>query len=397
MENLRKLLGDDWLSAEVFTSQPSHLLGRWYARNPNNPVTKYADELVGFLLRNENRIKCDLQRLATKLKAEFADTLIELDYAVFLANRGFQIHMEPTAPQAGPDLLAAQGNEQYYVEVRRVGLDEAHAAADLATEDVFERLCKVRSRYAVTISMTGQYSAYSPELKRAIKLVKGILSEIGTRQIQNAVLYYKAPDSYILREGPEIHRKYDFTGAEEFKRQVLEEEWISGANFVAHFDDAGEERDRTPVAVSHGPHPQNLQPDQTHLRLRSILQKKVRQLPHDEKGLILIDITELAKLMVDDMTLSAALYGDLQLILTSVPGGEDFQQSATRKPNGFFMKTARVSAVVVSKMEFDDGRLVCTRKVFPTNNPQANILSAEELNSLGSVADGLDHLCAERL
>lgn len=397
MENLRKVLGNEWLSAEVFTSQPSHLLGRWHARNPNNPVTKHTDELVGSLLLNENRIKCDLERLATKLKAEFADTLIELDYAVFLANQGFQIHMEPTAPQAGPDLLATRGDERYYVEVRRVGLDEAHAAADLATEDVFERLCKVRSRFSVTISMTVQYSAYSPELKQAIRLVKRILNEMSTRQIRNATLYYKGPDNYVVREGHEIHRKYDFTDLDKFRRQVLEEEWISGANFVAYLDDTGQERDQTAVAVSHGPHPQDLQPDQTHLRLRSILQKKVKQLPHDEKGVILIDITELAKLMVDDMTLSAALYGDLQLILRSIPGVEGFQQNAARKPNGFFMKTARVSAVVVSKMEFDDGRLVCTRNVFPTNNPQAKVLSTEELKRFGAVADGLDHLCAERL
>lgn len=396
MENLRNLLGDEWLSAAVFTSQPSHLLGRWYARDPNNPVTKHTDQLAGFLLLNGNRIKCDVQRLAAKLKAEFADTLIELDYAVFLANRGFQIHMEPTAPQAGPDLLASRGDERYYVEVRRVGLDEAHAAADLATEDVFERLCKVRSRYSVTISMTAQYSAYSPELKQAIRLVKRILNEMGTRQIRNAALYYKGPDNYVVREGHEIHRKYDFTDSKKFKRQVVEEEWISGADFVAHLDDAGQERDRTAVAVSHGLHPQNLQSDQTHLRLRSILQKKVKQLPRDETGVILIDITELSKLMVDETTLCAALYGDLQLILRSIPGAEGFQQSAVRKPNGFFMKTARVSAVVVSKMEFDDGRLVFTRKVFPTNNPQAKVLSTEELNCFGSVADGLDHLCAER-
>src|SRR5712691_1990499 len=143
MQSLRTLFGEEWMEREVLCAEPEHLLGKWYKKSPDNPITKYTGELVGFVLNGA--VKCDTARLADKLRSEFVETLIELGYAVFLAERGFQITMEPTAPAAGPDLLAVM-DAPYYVEVRKVGLDETHAAADTATEDVFERLCSTRSR-----------------------------------------------------------------------------------------------------------------------------------------------------------------------------------------------------------------------------------------------------------
>ena len=38
--------------------------------------------------------------------------------------------MEPFAPEKGPDLLACHNRQEYFVEIRKVGLDEARAAAD---------------------------------------------------------------------------------------------------------------------------------------------------------------------------------------------------------------------------------------------------------------------------
>ena len=101
MESLRNLLGDEWIKQEVLSADPEHLLGRWHKKNPDNPFTRYADDLAGFILKGG--VKCDLARLATKLKSEFVETLVEMGYAVFLAKQGFQVTMEPTAPEAGPD------------------------------------------------------------------------------------------------------------------------------------------------------------------------------------------------------------------------------------------------------------------------------------------------------
>jgi hypothetical protein len=102
-------------------------------------VSKPARELrliqrafLGYALKGE-ALKCDVTRLATKLQGEFVDTLTELDYVVFLVKQSLQITMEPTFPLAGPDLRAVRDNE-YFVEIRRVQLDDARAAADMATE-----------------------------------------------------------------------------------------------------------------------------------------------------------------------------------------------------------------------------------------------------------------------
>ena len=76
MNHIRKLLGDEWVEQEVLCAEPKHWLGLWHKKNPDNPVERYAEELAGFILGGG--VKCDLGRLATKLKGEFAETLVEM-------------------------------------------------------------------------------------------------------------------------------------------------------------------------------------------------------------------------------------------------------------------------------------------------------------------------------
>jgi hypothetical protein len=392
MRNLRKLFGEEWIEREVLAAEPEHPLGKWYKKSPDNPVTKYTDDLVHVALRGE-ALNCDTSRLATKLQGEFVDTLTELGYAVFLTERGFQVTMEPTAPLAGPDLLAVKGSE-YYVEVRRVRLDEVHAAGDLATEDVFERLCGTPSRHSVVISMTDEYSAHSPELKKAVRVVRSTLDDLVKRQVRKATLYYYGPADHDLREGEEAPPEYDYADARMLAAQVRDQERIRGARFVARFDDTGQESERTAVAVLPlGPRRDRLEPDQTYLRLRSILRKKQKQLPKGASGIILLEITDLGRLMVDEFTLSAALYGDLQMRVRAEPG---FPHDLIRKPNGFFMATTRVSAVVIEQVKIDAHHVSVSREVFPTDNPQAAVLTLGELKLFGTIAQGLENLCAEQ-
>jgi hypothetical protein len=393
MRNLRALLGEEWIEQEVLAAEPEHLLGKWYKKNSDNPVTRYAEELVGVALRAD-LLKCDVSRLASKLRGEFVDTLIELGYAVFLTERGFQVTMEPTAPLAGPDLLAVKGSE-YYVEIRKVGLDEAHAAGDLATEDVFERLCDTPSRHSVVISMTDEYSAFSSELKRAVRVVRRTLNDLEKRKVRKATLYYYSPADYSLCEGDEVQPQYDYANGKKLAAQIREQERMREARFVARFDEAGQQSARTAVAVlALGPHRHRLEPDQTYLRLRSILRKKQKQLPKGASGIILLEISDLTKLMVDEFTLSATLYGDLQMRIRAEP---DFPHDWNRKPNGFFMGTTRVSAVVIERVHIITDRVSVSREVFPTNNPQAKVLTLEELRLFGTIAEGLENLCAEKV
>jgi hypothetical protein len=393
MRNLLKLFGEEWVEREVLADEPEHPLGKWHKRSPDNPLTKYTDELVGVVLRGE-ALKCNPSRLASKLQGEFVDTLTELGYAVFLTKQGFQVTMEPMAPLAGPDLLAAKGSE-YFVEVRKVRLDEAHAAGDLATEDVFERLCGTPSRHSVIISMTDEYSAHSPELKRAVRVVRSTLDDLAKRQVRTARLYYYGPADHDLREGDDVPAEYDYADAKMLAAQIRDQERMREARFVARFDDTGQRNDRTAVGVLPlGPRRDRLGPDQTYLRLRSILRKKQKQLPKGASGIILLEISDLGKLMVDELTLSATLYGDLQMAVRAETG---FPHDINHKPNGFFMGTTRVSAVVVEQVKIDADRVSVSREVFPTNNPHAAVLPLAELKLFGTIAQGLENLCAEQL
>jgi hypothetical protein len=398
MRNLRKLFGDEWVEKEVLCAAPEHLLGKWYKKSPDNPVTKYTEELVGVALQGD-RLQCDVSRLASKLKGEFVDTLTELGYAVFLVEKGFQVMMEPTAPEAGPDLLAVK-DKKYFVEMRKVQLNEARAAADLATEDVFERLCRTPSRYSVVISMTDEFSAHSPQLKKAVRAVRNTLDDLGRRGVRRATLYYNGPDELWLHEGNEAQPAYDYGDRQHLADQVRDEERRGNARFKAQFDDTGRESPRTVVAVLPlGPvrRPKKPEPDQTYLRLRSILRKKQKQLPKGTTGIIVLNISDLGKFLVDEFTLAAALYGDLQMVIRGGPGAENFPHTVERKPNGFFMSTTLVAAVVIETVTIGDHGIAARREVFPTNNPQAIVLPLRELKLFGTIAVEHENLCAEEL
>ena len=70
-----------------------------------------------------------------------------------------------------------------------------------------------------------------------------------------------------------------------------------------------------------GPNPRLVQPDEMYVRLSEILKKKRDQLPRASRGLILLDVTELDKLMVDQETIQRATYGDLVFRVRQKPDG----------------------------------------------------------------------------
>jgi hypothetical protein len=396
MKQLRKLLGDQWVEKSVVGAEPQHALGRWYKKSPESPVIRYTEELADFVLNN-GAMKCDTSRLAIKLKGEFVDTIVELGYAVFLAKRGCVVTMEPTAPKSGPDLLVVK-DESYYVEMRKVGLDEEHRTVDAATEDVFSRLCGTPSRHSIVLSMRNDYAAYSPKLKQASRRVASVLKDLEAKDLPEGVLYYHGPNDWIVREQDVRNMEFDYSDGAKLAAQMQEFERAGQARFVARFYDSGERRDRTHVSVqSLGDDPGPLQPDQTYLRLRGILNKKREQIPKNSSGVILLEISALAKLMVDDFTISRALYGDLLLNPVAAAGGEGFDWDMSRASNGFFLGTSRVSAVVVETVNVGAEEITFSRTVYPTNNPQARILHLDELKLFGEVAEGLENLCFEHL
>lgn len=396
MKQLRKLLGDEWIEENVVGAEPRHALGRWYKKSPKSSVIRYTEDLADFALNN-GALKCDASRLASKLKGEFVDTIVELGYAVFLAKRGCAVTMEPTAPKAGPDLLVVK-EESYYVEMRKVGLDEGHRTVDAATEDVFARLCGTPSRYDIVLSMTNEYVAFSPGLKKASRRVASVLKDLEEKKLTEAVLYYHGPDDWVVHDHDVRKVEFDYSDGAKLAAQMQEFERAGEARFVAHFYDSGERRERTHVSVlSLGEDPGPLQADQTYLRLRGILNKKREQIPKNSRGVILIEISALAKLMVDEFTILRTLYGDVLVNPVGAAGGEGFDLDMSRAPNGFFLGTSRVSAVVVETVNVGAEEITFNRTVYPTNNPQARILHSEELKLFGEIGEGLENLCFEEL
>jgi hypothetical protein len=396
MQQLRKLLGNEWIEKNVVDVEPQHALGRWYKKSQESSVIRYTEELADFVLNN-GMLKCDASRLASKLKGEFVDTMVELGYAVFLARRGCVVTMEPTGPNSGPDLLVVK-DETYYVEMRKVGLDEEHRTVDAATEDVFARLCATPSHYSIVVSMTNDYTAFSPKLKQASRRVASILKDLEAKNLPEAVLYYHGPDDWFVREEDVRSMKFDYSDGAKLAAQIKEFERAKRAHFSAHFCSSGEPQDRTPVSVlSLGDDAGPLQPDQTYLRLRGILKKKREQIPKTSRGVIVLEISDMAKLMVDEFTISRTLYGDVLLKLVPAVGEDGFDWDMSRAANGFFLGTSRISAVVVETVNVDIEEIRFMRTVYPTNNPQARVLRLEELKLFGEIAKGNENLCFEKL
>src|SRR5215831_19006798 len=90
---LRKLLGDAWVNAQVLGENPTHPLGRWQKSGPHNVCVPYIEELVKFIL-TDTRIKFVPKDLRRKLKAEYVSTIVEMEAAVFLAQKGFAVTLE---------------------------------------------------------------------------------------------------------------------------------------------------------------------------------------------------------------------------------------------------------------------------------------------------------------
>jgi hypothetical protein len=391
MNFLKELFGEDWVESVIRSADSQHSLARWRRKDQDNPVQRYDD--IAKLILKTGSIKCDPVRLGTKLKAEFPETLMEMGYAAFLAKQGFQVTMEPFAPEAGAE-LAARHNNEYFIELRKVGLDEARAAADSAAIDLFRRLERTPSSYTVVISMTDEFGAYSPQLKKAAKSIAEVLNDLGARGIANASLYYWGPDEKLLIEGDEgKESKFDYADQEKLKAQFDEFEKLKTAPFVARFASTGSKSDHTPLAVHGlGKDPKKtLQPDKTHLRLRAILHQKREPLPPGKRGIIVLDLTDLEKIGVDQWTIKAALYGDMKVTIARAEG-EGFESSLDHRANGFFAQTSRVSAVVVERTKITEN-LETTREVFPTNNAGAIPLTQVELERFGTLVAELAHLC----
>jgi hypothetical protein len=387
---LRKLLGDAWVDEQIFSEKPVHLLGRWQKKNPNNPWVKYTEDLAKAILTSE-RMKFSPETLAQKIKEDYVPTLAEMESAVFLIRQGFEVIVEPYAPKKGPDLRVDSDGVSYFVEVRAVGFSEEEERVDLVTKEIFARVGPVPSSYHVGVEFGEEYAANTPELGRAIDAVLESLEYLKNQQSKSATLYYLSPEKAMLTPGGD----FDVSFAPHTERQKLYKEIAEKAQLVARFKHVGAVKQGTTASASRR---LKLPPEpiKTHDRLKKILKKKKNQLPKGQRGILLLEASDL--FMLDEFTVESALYGDLVVEFPPVksPGDKVGEPTAKRNNQGFFRDTSRASAIVIHMRAVEAGEVRSEFKVYPTNraNEDTIQLTLAELRRFGDLGER-EHLCAE--
>jgi hypothetical protein len=388
---LRKLLGDSWIDAEVFAENPIHPLGRWQKSGANNPWVPYIEELVKFLLTDKS-IKLARKVLRRKLQAEYVSTIAEMESAVFLAQRGFVVTVEPTAPRKGPDLLAQREGISYFIEIREVGFSWEEDRIQSISKEIFGSLNTIPSRYRVVFTIGDGYTANSPQLKAATAVVVEALEVLKEDKPKNATLYYAHPNGKLLNPGGDFGAT---RGAMRSRREKQYQDTVDKADFIARFSDLGKEQACTPATLSRKLKSPP-EPVKTHERLKNILIDKTSQLPKDSRGIIILEVSE--QFMLSDFTIMSALYGDLEVQFPPVSGPGEPVGEMTTKSNerGFFGQTARVSAIVIHRRVIEDGQIKSSWQVYPTNRANADTirLNFAELERFGDNGDR-KHLSAE--
>ncbi len=130
----------------------------------------HVESLVRNLLTT-NRVALDRAALAAKLKAEYVSTLAELETAVFLEQSGFQVTLEPFAPERGADLRADFNDVPYYLKVRAVGDSEEDDRFNYVSNELFALLNTIGSHYSANITVGDEYAPRGPRLREAMKVV----------------------------------------------------------------------------------------------------------------------------------------------------------------------------------------------------------------------------------
>ena len=208
-----------------------------------------------------------------KFQSEYASTLVEMEMAVFLAQQGFTVTLEPTAPKKGPDLLAEREGVSYFVEIREVGRSWEEDRFHLVSHEIVAALNAVSSRYTVAVTVGEKYVAGSAILKDAMAVLFEAIELVKQREMDTATLYYAPPDGKLLNPGQ------GFSVSDPRYQKIVDE-----ADFLVHFRDLGKEQIGTPATVARKmKFPP--EPVKTHERLKSILVEKSSQLPKDLRGI----------------------------------------------------------------------------------------------------------------
>ena len=377
---LRELLGNAWVDAEILGENPHHALGRWWRKDVSNAWLPHSESLIRNLLTSD-RVTMDREALAAKLKAEYVSTLAELETAVFLEQSGFQVVLEPFAPERGADLRADFNEVPYYLEVRAVGDSEEDDRFNAVSNELFTLLNTVGSHYSANITVGDGYAPRGPRLREAMKVLQESFKTLEEELWKQATLYFSPAGGSLLNPGG------DYSGHATGASAALYRNVVEAADFVVRFQNSGRRNDRT-TATAVRPLKHIPEPDQTHKRLNKIMNRKREQLPKNSRGLVVIECSDL--FMLTDFSIDAGLYGDLLVHFEPVAPGQPIGPPIPyRNGRGLFAKTSRVSAVLFHRRFVEGGTVKEDWQVYPTNRANADTirLSAVELGRFGQLGD----------
>ena len=319
-------------------------------------LNKLNDELnvVLPILENDPKRERKQEGLRNKLKSEFYDTLLEIEWAAYFGNKNRPVIIEPDFPDNGPDLKVTIKDRWINFEITNRWLSKEQQELDVYFKEINNRIEKIKSRFSICVMFNENFS--KKDLFPLIKTIKNRTADFEKRRILKPVTtYYFSPDN--------SEDWYDFDGINDPADFYIDPK--KKAKIMFHLRDY---RDYTSVSC--------VEPGPARIgfgdidRIKSKLHKKQnRQLHKNEPNVVILHNAPIFDTV-------CALYGELQLTtLKNSESGETIDEYLNRDNSGLFQSSTRVSAVGFVGYDEDHEFM---RKVFP-NQKAKNPLCEEEI------------------
>lgn len=301
----------------------------------------------------------------------FYSILPEIEALVYFYERGLEPVPEPMFPNVGPDFRVMRVGFVAFVEVASLAADESDRDFNLVSEYVHQKMEKTRSRYLVMFDLSAAVLPYSPLLKRACNAAKRFLGQMEAAQAQKGTLYVSRDGEAISFVGGDfVLEERDYLDPRKLEMQERLHGVPARVSYeLAEVDQPGNYSMTTTGGAWLGGRD----------RIRGVLLDKLRQLPRNERNLIVVDWSYLSGTGEHDFL--DALYGTSHIAYQL--GGHNVREY--RDEDGFFARSRRVQAVVALNRNIT-GELKPRWTVFPTNNAEAEgRMNLEQLRLFGEV------------
>ena len=331
-------------------------------------LSKLNDELevVLQIIENDPKVEIKQKRLKDKLKSEFYDTSLEVEWAAYFGNKNLPVVIEPYFPNSGADLKVKVNGRWINFEITNRGLSKEKQVFYIYFNEIESRIGKIKSRFSILVEFKESFS--KEDLIPLIKTIKKRIADFEKKRILKPVTtYYFSPDN--------SKDWYDFDGINEpgdlytnpKKYPLFDRMYTAKAEIMFHPRD---NLDYTYVS-SGGPARIGFGDID---RIKSKLHKKQnRQLAKNEPNVVILH-----NVWIFDIV--GALYGKSQITtLQNRKTGEIVDEYLNKDNSGLFQSSTRMSAVLF--VGYDENHEF---KVFP--NPKAkNPLREEEIRIIGGM------------